>query len=107
MSPTDSTHAAVLPAVPAPQPPPAAAAPAAPTAGPPAPPLLWGKSSLRSLPSGVPWLWQGYLAPGALTLLTSQWKAGKTTLVSVLLARLGTGGTLAGLPLGAGNAVVV
>src|SRR5262249_39390829 len=37
------------------------------------------------------WLWQGYLAPGNVTLLTSQWKSGKTTLVSILLARLKEG----------------
>src|SRR5829696_1933911 len=55
----------------------------------------------------VPWLWRGYLAAGNLTLLTSQWKAGKTTLVATLLARLATGGTLAGLPVRAGRAVVV
>src|SRR5690606_8737705 len=40
----------------------------------------------------IDWIWQGYLARGATTLLTSQWKAGKTTLVSVLLARLARGG---------------
>ena len=53
------------------------------------------------------WLWQGYLSPGNITLLTSQWKAGKTTLVSVLLDRLKSGGQVAGLPLAAGKAVVV
>jgi len=37
------------------------------------------------------WLWHGYLASGSLTLLTSQWKAGKTTLVTGLLQRLGDG----------------
>jgi predicted ATP-dependent serine protease len=46
----------------------------------------------------VDWIWEGYLARGAMTLLTSQWKAGKTTLVSVLLKRLATGEPLAGLP---------
>jgi hypothetical protein len=56
---------------------------------------------------GTPWLWHGFLAPGAVTLLTSQWKAGKTTLTAVLLAKLKTGGTLAGLPLVAGRAVVI
>src|SRR6202007_2157095 len=44
------------------------------------------------------WLWQGYLSPGKVTLLTSQWKSGKTTLVSLLLARMQQGGQLAGLP---------
>src|SRR4051812_1822416 len=58
-------------------------------------------------PFEVPWLWGGYLAPGNTTLLTSQWKAGKTTLVSVLLARMARGGELAGLPVRPGRAVVV
>jgi hypothetical protein len=31
------------------------------------------------------WLWDGYLAAGSVTILTSQWKAGKTTLVTGLL----------------------
>src|SRR5260370_19584403 len=53
------------------------------------------------------WLWQGYLLPGAVTLLTSLWKSGKSTLLSVLLSRLKTGGRLAGLPIRAGRAVVV
>jgi hypothetical protein len=55
----------------------------------------------------VPWLWRGYLARGHVTLLTSQWKMGKTTLLSVLLARMAVGGTLAGLGVAAGRAAVV
>ena len=55
----------------------------------------------------INWLWPGYLASGNVTLLTSQWKTGKTTLVSVLLARLKTGGTFAGLPLRPCKAAVV
>jgi hypothetical protein len=42
------------------------------------------------------WLWEGDLAPGHVTLLTSQWQSGKTTLVSVLLSKLKEGGTYAG-----------
>jgi hypothetical protein len=73
-----------------------------------APVLLWGSASLQAgAPTDKSWLWHGYLAPGALTLLTSQWKSGKTTLISVLLARLKTGGEFAGLPLAAGKAVVI
>jgi len=53
------------------------------------------------------WLWHGYLAAGSVTLLTSMWKSGKTTLVSVLLARMKTGGTLAGRAVAAGRAVVI
>ncbi len=44
----------------------------------------------------VDWIWPGYLAKGAVTLLTSQWKAGKTTLISHLIARITRGGELAG-----------
>jgi hypothetical protein len=77
-----------------------------PSASPPV--LLWGTDSLRAdSQAAIPWLWHGYLAPGALTLLTSQWKSGKTTLVSVLLAKLRAGGALAGLPLAAARPVVV
>ncbi len=67
---------------------------------------LWAEQ-LDQQSQTVPWLWEGYLAPGNVTLLTSQWKSGKTTLVSILLSRLKEGGTLAGLPLHPGRAVVV
>ncbi len=53
------------------------------------------------------WLWHGYLGPGKVTLLTSQWKSGKTTLVSLLLARMQQGGQLAGLPVTPGKAFVI
>jgi hypothetical protein len=46
--------------------------------------------------SGLDWLWFGYLARGQLTLLTSLWKAGKTTLLAGLLRQLETGGTFLG-----------
>ena len=52
-------------------------------------------------------LWEGYLAPGNVTLLTSQWKAGKTTLLAHLLRQMGAGGDLLGLPVRPGRAVVV
>lgn len=35
--------------------------------------------------AGQDWLWEGYLAGGNVTLLTSQWKSGKTTLLTGLL----------------------
>lgn len=53
------------------------------------------------------WLWQGYLGQGKVTLLASQWKSGKTTLVSLLLASLQEGGQLAGLPVVTGKALVI
>jgi len=58
-------------------------------------------------PPGIHWLWDGYLAAGSITLLTSLWKTGKTTLLSVLLSRMGTGGTLAGRTVRAGRVAVV
>src|SRR5437899_11881368 len=54
-----------------------------------------------------PWLWHGYLGPGKMTLLTSQWKSGKTTMVSLLLKRMEAGGELAGLAVAAGRAAGV
>lgn len=72
------------------------------------PPIHWGMASLRAQTNPtIHWLWHGYLVPGAVTLLTSQWKTGKTTLTSVLLSRMKTGGTLAGLPLAAGRAILL
>ena len=47
--------------------------------------LLWFSDLETVSRAGVTWLWHGYLAAGQVTLLTSQWKAGKTTLLSVLL----------------------
>jgi hypothetical protein len=81
-----------------------------PTANEPSPnfTVLWSADLLAAVPQQpFTWLWQGYLAPGNVTLLTSRWKSGKTTLVSVLLSRLKSGGVLAGLPLAPGKAVVV
>jgi len=57
--------------------------------------------------SQVSWLWQGFLRPGTITLLTSLWKSGKTTLIAVLLAKMKSGGELAGRALSAGKALVV
>jgi AAA domain len=53
------------------------------------------------------WLWRGYLAAGNVSLLVGQWKAGKTTLLSVLLARFGAAGMLAGQTVRPARVVVV
>jgi hypothetical protein len=55
----------------------------------------------------VDWLWEGFLARGCVTLLTSQWKTGKTTLLSVLLSQLHAGGELAGRKVSPGRVVVL
>src|SRR5271166_6225132 len=53
------------------------------------------------------WLWQGFVARGNLTLLTSLWKSGKTTLLALLLSRRKEGGLLAGLAVQPGKSVVI
>src|SRR5262249_50195073 len=68
---------------------------------------LWLEDLRRITEARISWLWHGILPPGSVTLLTSQWKSGKTTLLGILLAKLGTGGDLAGLPLAAGKAAVI
>src|SRR5262245_66600965 len=68
--------------------------------------LWWGDDFSRP-PREPDWLWHGYLAPRRVTVLTSQWKVGKTTLISLLLARLGQGGTLGGLAVRPGKVAVI
>lgn len=53
------------------------------------------------------WLWDGYLARGNITLLTSMWKAGKTTLLAGVLRALETGGAFLDRPCAAGQVIVV
>src|SRR6267154_2518181 len=64
-------------------------------------------AELAAQASTTKWLWQGYLARENITLLTSQWKTGKTTLLAALLAQLNTGGELGGLPVMPGRALIV
>jgi hypothetical protein len=53
------------------------------------------------------WLWHGYLARGSLTLLTSLWKAGKSTLLTGVLQRLGSGDAFLGHACAPARALVV
>jgi hypothetical protein len=53
------------------------------------------------------WVWDGYLAPGQITLFTSLWKSGKTTLLSHLLAQRRSGRALAGKSVSAGASIIV
>ncbi|MBI3824111.1 MAG: AAA family ATPase [Planctomycetes bacterium] len=64
-------------------------------------------SELEETPEPKRWIWDGFLHPGQVTLLTSMWKSGKTTLLSHLLAQRRTGGMLAGRAVSAGVNVVV
>jgi hypothetical protein len=53
------------------------------------------------------WLWDGYLKPGSITLLTSQWKTGKTTLLTGLLRCLEHGEAFLGRAMAGGKGLVV
>jgi hypothetical protein len=85
---------------------PSAAPPDAP-AGPERYRAVWLDRLEAAAAAEVAWVWRGYLARGHVTLLSSQWKMGKTTLLAALLGRMRAGGTLAGLEVAAGRAVVV
>lgn len=53
------------------------------------------------------WLWHGYLASGMIALMTSRWKTGKTTLIAHMLARMETGGMLAGAAVAKGRTAII
>src|SRR5262245_60218973 len=68
---------------------------------------LWLTDLRQQARPRTDWLWEGHLAAGNITLFSSQWKMGKTTLVSILFDRLKAGGQLLGLPVKPGKAVIV
>lgn len=72
-------------------------------------PLPFGPMThdVESAPLEPDWLWQGYLSPGALTLLAGQPKAGKSTLVAGLLAALEQGWRFLGQPTRKSGALVL
>jgi len=55
----------------------------------------------------ISWLWEGMLAAGNITLLTSVWKAGKSSLLSLLLAGRHQGSVLLGRIIEPGASAVV
>jgi AAA domain len=64
-------------------------------------------SELRALPAEPDWLWQGFLAPGALTMLAGHPFAGKSMLVSGLLRTLESGEPFLGRKTKATSALLV
>lgn len=71
----------------------------------------WTPKPLTELAAGgaeVPWVWEGYLAKGSVTLLVGLWKAGKTTLLSWLAKALTSDAdTFAGSPIRPGRVLFV
>ncbi len=73
----------------------------------------WDHEAASTVDCSVDWLWQGLVAAGNITLLTSMWKAGKTTLLSLLLSRRkpalpgAAPAMLAGLAVKPGKSIVV
>jgi hypothetical protein len=68
--------------------------------------------AMDELPAGfsqvdLRWTWYGYLAPVHVTLLTSPWKAGKTTLLTGLLQCLGDGRPFLGRDVRPAKALVI
>lgn len=68
---------------------------------------VWSDDLHAVAKSELEWLWHGFLARNGVTLLTSQSKSGKTTLLSILLSRLKAGGKLLDRPVAPGKALVV
>jgi hypothetical protein len=68
---------------------------------------IWADEITLAPEEPINWVWQGLIAPGNLTLLTSQWKTGKTTLLSILLGLRVEGGVLGGLAVSPGKTLVV
>lgn len=64
-------------------------------------------SELRALAAEPDWLWQGFLAPGSLTMLAGHPFAGKSMLVSGLLRALETGEPFVGRTTKAASALLV
>src|SRR5262249_692479 len=67
--------------------------------------IVFGLDADKDRPSR--WLWHGLLGSGKLTLLTSLWKSGKTTLLAHLLARRRHGGDFLGLAVVPGVSLIV
>ncbi len=70
-------------------------------------PIPMDELDAHAPPATARWLWNGYLAPGDVTILTSQWKTGKTTLLTGLLQNLGTGEPFLGRTVERGRAWIV
>lgn len=70
-------------------------------------PVVIDELDTPSAPSSTEWLWHGLIARRQVSLFTSQWKAGKTTLVTGLLHHFGAGGKFLDRPVAPGKVLIV
>jgi hypothetical protein len=69
--------------------------------------IHYGNDCLKSpYPRHIPWIWDGVVAEDAITLLSGPEKAGKTTLLSLLLDRRRAGGQLLGRAVRPGRTIL-
>ena len=69
-------------------------------------PIGYSNTCVQQQREAIPWLWEGVLVQGAVTLLSAPEKVGKTTLLSLLLDRRRAGGELLGRTVYPGNTVL-
>src|SRR5262245_19198440 len=65
-----------------------------------------GNDWVQALKQPIPWIWEGVVAVGAVTLLSAPEKTGKTSLLSLLLDRRRQGGHLLGRPVRPGRTIL-
>jgi hypothetical protein len=70
-------------------------------------PRLVPSSKLQRIEETALWVWEGFLARGAITLFSALFKCGKTTLFSHMLRQSETGGTFLGRPIQASRFLYV
>jgi hypothetical protein len=68
---------------------------------------VWDTQVVSTPETAVDWIWPGFISRGSVTMLTSMWKAGKTTLLAHLLARRAVAQPFLGLPVAPGKTVVI
>jgi hypothetical protein len=69
-------------------------------------PIGHSNSLVQKERSPIPWIWEGLVAEGAVTLLSAPEKVGKTTLLSLLLDRRRAGGQLLGRTVHRGKTIL-
>ena len=68
---------------------------------------MWDTQITTQTEPEIEWIWPGFIARGNMTLLTSLWKSGKTTLLLHLLSRRASGGQLLGQEVEPGKTIVI